>query len=76
MIQRVSEGGHDVRADKIVPRVYRLRDQLKIAIPMCDFVAVYDNSDRMFDLVLTIRSGVRANRKQPLPDWAAKLTAG
>lgn len=77
VIQRVSIGGHDVPAHKIRPRVSRLRANVKAALPLCDSVAFYDNSDsdRPFDLVLTVRAGRVAPNRLPLPTWATEMTA-
>ena len=77
VIQRVSIGGHDVPAHKIRPRVSRLRANVKAALPLCDSAAFYDNSDsdRPFDLVLTVRAGSVAPNRLPLPTWATEMTA-
>ena len=78
VIQRVSEGGHDVPPEKIAPRVDRLRERVKEALPLCDFVAFYDNStwERKFELVLSIRQGQIVVHQHPLPCWAVRLTGG
>lgn len=76
VIQRVSEGGHDVPPEKIAPRVDRLRERVKEALPICDFVAFYDNSNwnHKFERVLSIRKGHMVVDHHPLPCWALKLT--
>ena len=75
VLQRVSEGGHDVPAVKIEPRVDRLRENVREALPLCHFVAVYDNSDldRPFELVLSIQDGDVQSHQVPLPKWAHEL---
>ena len=42
--QRVQEGGHNVATEKLLKRIPRLLNQVKMAIPLCDEVRVLDNS--------------------------------
>jgi predicted ABC-type ATPase len=73
--QRVADGGHNVPVDKVVARIPRMLDHVRLAIPLCDQVRVLDNSrlDTPFRAVLTIKGGVRTAHISPLPDWAAQL---
>ena len=75
VLQRVNEGGHDVPAVKIEARVDRLRKNVREALPLCHFVAVYDNSDsdRPFELVLSVQDGHVQSHQVPLPRWAHEL---
>jgi predicted ABC-type ATPase len=45
VMDRVDNGGHDVPDDLIVSRFPRVFQNLKRAIPICDFVLLVDNSE-------------------------------
>jgi predicted ABC-type ATPase len=76
--ERVSEGGHDVPADKVVSRIPRLLHHVRTSLSLCDVVRVYDNSsaDHPFLPVFTVRHGRIERHFHPLPDWAVALLAG
>lgn len=44
VLSRVSAGGHDVPADKIISRYYRALALIPDLIPVCDVCHIYDNS--------------------------------
>lgn len=73
--QRVSEGGHNVPAEKIKTRIPRTLAYLKEAIPLCDRVQIYDNSrtDQPFQPILSIKQGLPAPCQSPLPAWVTEL---
>lgn len=73
--ERVSEGGHSVPAEKIVTRVPRMLAHVRMSIPLCDLVRVYDNSSRddPYQRVFTIEHGKTTIHRDPLPDWAERL---
>jgi predicted ABC-type ATPase len=75
---RVSEGGHNVPADKVISRIPRLLDQVRASIPLVDVLRAYDNSsaDDPFAPVFTITNGSLRLHREPLPAWAAALLAG
>lgn len=77
VVQRVSEGGHEVPSEKIVPRVMRLREHVKEALSICDAALLYDNSDsdRPFELVVSVNSGRVTDYLTPAPSWALELTS-
>ena len=77
VVQRVTEGGHDVPTEKIVPRVVRLRERVREALPMCDAAWLYDNSDsdRPFELVLSEEAGRVSAHVIPTPPWATRLVS-
>ena len=77
VVQRVTEGGHDVPTEKIVPRVVRLRERVREALPMCDTAWLYDNSDseRPFELVLSVQAGRVSVHVMPAPSWATRLVS-
>ena len=72
VVQRVSEGGHDVPADKIIARIPRTLENLRRAIPLADRVRLYDNSSAStpFGAVASVERGrVRWQIDSP-PTWA------
>ena len=75
---RVSEGGHNVPAEKVISTIPRLLDQVRTSIPLVDVLRVYDNSsaDDPFAPVFTITNGSLRLHREPLPAWAAALLAG
>jgi len=74
---RVSEGGHNVPAEKVISRVPRLLEHVRASIPLLDVLRVIDNSSALdpFRPVFTIRDGHMAIQCEPMPDWAAALLA-
>ncbi len=77
VVQRVSEGGHPVPAEKIVSRLPRTLQHVRTALPLADRVQVYDNSSRSepFIPIASLREGALTHTADPLPDWAAELLA-
>ena len=73
--QRVSEGGHDVPADKIISRIPRTIKNIRKALPLADVAYFLDNSSRRdpFIPIATIKNGVLQEKVRPLPDWAKKV---
>jgi len=78
VIQRVSEGGHNVPSHKIESRVPRALSLLREAVHAADQSLLLDNSDdtNPFIVVARLTAGVldaeSANRSQ-MPDWAREL---
>lgn len=68
---RVTQGGHDVPAEKILERHPRTLTNLKLAIRILPRVKIYDNSDLNypFQLVAVYRDGRLASDLESLPDW-------
>ncbi len=75
VLQRISEGGHDVPKSKITSRIPRTLGHIKSALPLCDRVELIDNSSYVNPMqrVATLRNGHTTLHVDPLPDWAAKL---
>lgn len=73
--QRVVEGGHNVPDDKVEQRLPRLKDNVKVAIPLCDQVVLLDNSraDNPFLVVAELEQGRLTKHPSTLPNWAAFL---
>jgi predicted ABC-type ATPase len=77
VIQRVSEGGHDVPTKKISSRIPRTLEHIKTTLPLCDRIEFIDNSSYTTPMrrVATVHDGVTTLHMKPLPDWAARLLA-
>jgi predicted ABC-type ATPase len=75
IVQRISEGGHYVPAEKVISRIPRLLKNVKASLPLCDQVRLVDNSsaDNPFLPVATIIAGLEQRHQDPLPDWALDL---
>jgi len=73
--ERVSEGGHSVPSEKVVARIPRTLEHVRISIPLCDLVQVFDNSskDDPYQRVFTIKNGITEKHLTPLPEWADRL---
>lgn len=73
--QRVLEGGHNVPADKVESRIPRLLQNIKTAMPLCDYVRLVDNSrvDDPFRSLMTIRHGHVLYQQDVQPDWVLEL---
>jgi predicted ABC-type ATPase len=71
---RVSQGGHDVPAEKLAARFPRTMANLQAAIRELPHVLVFDNDDlsRPFRLIASFANGRAEFLGQPLPGWAKK----
>ena len=72
---RVSEGGHNVPAAKVEGRIARMLKQVKVVLPLCDLVQLYDNSsaEHPFQPIATLEQGYCRAHSASLPPWAASL---
>ncbi len=68
---RVSQGGHDVPAEKLTNRFPRTLANLKSAITTLPHVLVFDNSDlaRPYRRIVVLADGVVRQQAKPLPRW-------
>ena len=73
--QRVTEGGHDVPEDKIESRIPRTHDNIAVAVDLCDFVYIFDNSsyDNPFQRIATKEGSKVTLHKEEIPDWVENL---
>ncbi len=73
--QRVSEGGHNVPADKIRSRIPRTMKNISTAFLLADEARMFDNSSKQdpYRLVAVIRKGERNYTVDPLPSWADEI---
>jgi predicted ABC-type ATPase len=74
VMQRVSEGGHDVPAEKIIARIPRTLHHVRLALPLSDEAYILDNSTRQdpYRLVATLQNG-QLSLNNPIPDWAREV---
>ena len=72
--QRVSEGGHDVPADKIISRIPRTMANVITALALADVVQLYDNSSKAHPYlnIAQIKAGV-LTINHSLPTWAREI---
>ena len=73
--QRVSEGGHGVPEEKIESRIPRTHKNIGVAVDLCDFVYIFDNSsyDNPFQQIATKDYGGVTFYEEEIPDWVASL---
>jgi predicted ABC-type ATPase len=74
---RVSQGGHDVPAKKLVTRFPRTLANLKMAIRDLPQVWIFDNDDLRtpFRQVAVFENGRPLRLREPVPEWLAPLLA-
>lgn len=72
---RVSKGGHDVPADKLIERFPRVMRNLQRALEELSNIRVYDNSDlkRPYRLVATREEAQAIKLCEPIPEWLRVL---
>ena len=72
---RVSQGGHDVPAEKLVQRFPRILANLKAALRELPNVWVFDNNDLRTPcrLVAIFESGRLVKSQRPVPRWLTPL---
>ncbi|MGD0059753.1 MAG: zeta toxin family protein [Verrucomicrobiia bacterium] len=72
---RVSQGGHDVPAEKLIARFPRTMANLKTAICDLPHVWVFDNDDLRtpFRQVAVFENGQRVVMNEPVPTWLVPL---
>ena len=73
--QRVSEGGHNVPAEKIVSRIPRTLQHIRTVLPLVDKAQLYDNSSSEvpFQPVAQLEKGQLIRQVDPLPNWAREV---
>jgi predicted ABC-type ATPase len=72
---RVSQGGHDVPAEKLAERFPRTLANLKAAIRELPHVWIFDNGNlaQPFRKAAVFRDGRRVEVHPPIPDWLLPL---
>lgn len=73
--QRVSEGGHNVPAEKIINRIPRTLQYVRKALPLVDTALLFDNGSEAspFSPVAQLRNGELTIAADPVPAWAGEL---
>ena len=73
--QRVSEGGHNVPAEKIVSRIPRTLRHIRAVLPLVDRAQLYDNSSSAapFQSIAQLENGRLVRKVDPLPSWAREM---
>jgi len=66
---RVSEGGHDVPADKIAARYERSLGLLPGAIALCSRCYLFDNSEQTHRFIAEFEERKLVRTTEPLPPW-------
>jgi len=68
---RVSQGGHDVPAEKLTSRFPRTMANLRSALRVLPHVLIYDNSDlrRPFRRLAQFNHGHLTSRSKSTPEW-------
>lgn len=68
---RVSQGGHDVPADRLISRFPRVLANLRAALPVLSAVLVYDNDDlrRPYRSIARVEHGRISDESADLPAW-------
>ena len=70
--KRVSEGGHGVNASDIERRYEQSFVNLKKILPICNLVALYDNTEE-FRRFAIYKDGVLVRKSHKVPDWFEKI---
>jgi predicted ABC-type ATPase len=72
---RISQGGHDVPAEKVIARFPRTLANLALAIGELPHVRIYDNDGLRtpFRLVAVFENGRAAELHRPIPRWLRPL---
>ncbi len=70
--QRVLAGGHGIPEKDIERRYSESMVNLKLVLPICDHVELFDNTD-VFRRVAIFESGVCVDRAEKIPPWCKDL---
>ncbi len=70
IVQRVTEGGHDVPTEDVDRRYIRSMANLDVALQSVDRAFVLDNTGQRYRLLLSLESGQVKHLSQNLPRWA------
>ncbi len=75
VIQRVSEGGHDVPDDRLAARYPRVLDNLRRLLDVPDDLVIYDNSSAAepYRVIARLSRGALLEIAMAIPRWAQHL---
>ena len=76
--QRVSEGGHNVPAEKTRSRIPRTMKHIATALLLADEAHLLNNSFRNdpYQEVAVVKHGRKTKTAEPLPKWAQDILRG
>lgn len=76
--QRVTEGGHNVPAEKTRSRIPRTMKHIATTLPLVDEAHLLNNSSREdpYREVAVVKRGRRTKTVDPLPEWAEDILKG
>ena len=66
--QRVLAGGHGIPEQDIEKRYWESLNNLKVALPLCDLLVLYDNTD-VFVKIADFENGICTRKVSKLPIW-------
>lgn len=69
---RVAHGGHGIPDEDVERRFIESQRQLKIVLPLCDLVVLYDNTD-VFQRFAVYEDGMMHDISMKQPDWYKEL---
>ena len=69
---RVAAGGHGIPEKDIERRYYESLEQLKVVLPYCDRVEIYDNT-KIFTKVAGFEKGHCNMKNNNIPNWAKDI---
>lgn len=69
---RVLKGGHGIPEDAIERRYYESIENLKLSIPICDEINIYDNTRNIDEIVYLVNSNV-IWKSDYIPKWLNEI---
>jgi len=72
--RRIAMGGHGIDDDVIEKRYKKLPETLRVLLPLCDTVIMYDNTVRIRQVIF-IRDGIVEDRDPMIPKWLRDTVA-
>lgn len=61
-------GGHGIPEKDIEKRYYESLKQLKVVLPLCDIVEIFDNTTA-FTKIASFENGVCVSKTAYMPEW-------
>lgn len=69
---RVLKGGHGIAEDDIERRYYKSLENLKVLIPVCDEINIYDNTKQIEQIAYFVNGNVKW-KSENMPKWIRKV---
>lgn len=70
--QRVLAGGHGIPEQDIEKRYWESLKNLKVVLPLCDLLVIYDNTD-VFVKIADYENGICTSKVSKLPMWSKDI---